>query len=124
MASIGVLAIITGEYAAKVFLFFALFFVSVSAFAQDYKKHKVAKGETITDIAKKHKVTPYDIYRLNPDSKNGIKENMVLLIPASVGVPVTPVKENPSEVVNTIHELQQGETLYSVSKKYNVTVDQ
>nr|MBP6586057.1 LysM peptidoglycan-binding domain-containing protein [Flavobacterium sp.] len=43
-----------------------------SLFAQptNYKKHTVQKGETITQIAQKYKVTPYDIYRLNPDAQN------------------------------------------------------
>ncbi|WP_297334499.1 LysM peptidoglycan-binding domain-containing protein [Flavobacterium sp.] len=109
---------------SRLALFFAILFFSAAAYAQDYKKHKVGKGETVTDIAKKYKVTPYDIYRLNPDSKNGLKENMVLLIPSEIPVQTAPVKEKPTELVNTVHELQEGETLYSVSKKYNVTVEQ
>ena len=59
-----------------------LLFFSVMAMAQNYSNHKVLKGETVTSIAQKYKVTPYDIYRLNPDVQNGIKENMVLLIPS------------------------------------------
>jgi LysM repeat protein len=109
---------------SRLALFLAILFFSAAAYAQDYKKHKVGKGETVTDIAKKYKVTPFDIYRLNPDSKNGLKENMVLLIPASAPVQTAPVKEKPTELVNTVHELQDGETLYSVSKKYNVSVEQ
>ncbi|OYX03686.1 MAG: hypothetical protein B7Z15_18215 [Rhizobiales bacterium 32-66-8] len=31
--------------------------------------HKVERGETITEIAKKYQVTPYDIYKLNPDAR-------------------------------------------------------
>ncbi|MBY8963583.1 LysM peptidoglycan-binding domain-containing protein [Flavobacterium sp. D11R37] len=109
---------------SRLALFFAILFFSAAAYAQDYKKHKVGKGETVTDVAKKYKVTPYDIYRLNPDSKNGLKENMVLLIPTGTPAPAAPVKEKPTELVNTVHELQEGETLYSISKKYNVTVEQ
>lgn len=94
--------------------------ISFAAYAQEYKKHTVAKGETITDIAKKYRITPYDIYRLNPDSKNGIRENTILLIP---GKPLPPAddKEQPTKVANTVHEVQPKETLYSLSKKYNVT---
>lgn len=93
---------------------------SVAAYAQEYKKHTVAKGETITDIAKKYRITPYDIYRLNPDSKNGIKENTVLLIPGKPLPPETD-KEQPTKVANTVHEVQPKETLYSLCKKYDVT---
>jgi len=55
---------------------------SSSAFAQNYVKHVVAKGENITQIASKYKVTPYDIYKLNPDAQAGIKERDVILIKA------------------------------------------
>lgn len=108
-----------------VILFFSLALWSNPAFAQDkYKKHTVAKGETIIEIAKKYKVTPYDIYRLNPDSQNGIKENAILLIPnGSVKVLTEPVKEKTTKVVNPVHEVQPKETFYSVAKKYNVTVE-
>ncbi|WP_159801063.1 LysM peptidoglycan-binding domain-containing protein [Flavobacterium sp. MK4S-17] len=105
-------------------LFLALT-VYTNAYSQDYKKHKVEKGETVTDIAKKYKVTPYDIYRLNPDAKNGLKENTVILIPSASGKTAitAPAKEQPSKVANTIHEVKAKETLYSLSKKYNVSVE-
>ncbi len=65
-----------------VILFFSLALLSTSAYAQGkYKKHQVLKVETVIDISKKYKVTPHDIYRLNPDSQNGIQENAILLIP-------------------------------------------
>ncbi|AXG75075.1 LysM peptidoglycan-binding domain-containing protein [Flavobacterium arcticum] len=107
----------------RLVLFLALLLFSTVAFSQEYKKHTVTKGETVRDIAKKYKVTPYDIHRLNPDAKNGVKDNMVLLIPTQGAVvpPVLP-KEQPTKVVNTIHVLQPSETFYSLSKKYNVAV--
>lgn len=108
-----------------VILIFSFALLSNSAYAQDkYKKHTVAKGETITEIAKKYKVTPYDIYRLNPDSQNGIKENAVLLIPTQpVKQETAPVKEKTTKVVNTIHEVEAKETFYSLAKRYNVEVE-
>ncbi|RZJ58044.1 MAG: LysM peptidoglycan-binding domain-containing protein, partial [Flavobacterium sp.] len=106
-------------------LFFSFLMFSNVAFAQDnYKKHKVVKGETITDIAKKYKVAPYDIYRLNPDSQKGLKEGGILLIPNETKKePTQPVKEQPTKVANTVHEVEAKETLYSLAKKYNVSVD-
>lgn len=99
--------------------------VSVSALAQDYKKHKVAKGETVISISKQYKVTPYDIYRLNPDAKNGLKTDSVLLIPTTAGkvLPAgTQVKQEPTKVTNKIHTVAQGETFFSIAKKYGVAV--
>lgn len=107
-----------------VIFIFSLALLSTPSYAQDYKKHKVAKGETIASIAKAYKITPYDIYRLNPDAKNGLKENTTLLIPSASKAPQTePVKEKTTKVANTIHEVQPKETLFSLSKKYDVSVD-
>ena len=50
----------------RLILFLALVLFSTAAFSQEYKKHTVAKGETMKSIAKKYTVTPYDIQRLNP----------------------------------------------------------
>ncbi|MFY7665174.1 LysM peptidoglycan-binding domain-containing protein, partial [Flavobacterium sp.] len=72
-------------------IFSLLFVLSVtfntSAKQDKYVKHTVAQGETITMIAQKYKVTPYDIYKLNPDSQKGIELNSVLLIPPTVATP-------------------------------------
>lgn len=107
----------------KVILLLSFIFFTIAAAAQDYQMHTVLKGETIKSIARKHSVTPFDIYRLNPDAKKGITENMVLLIPAQIiSVQTPPVKEKPTKVVNTIHILQESETYYSLSKKYSVSV--
>ena len=100
---------------------------SCSIFGQNVVKHTVATGETIQAIAQKYKVTPYDIYKLNPDSQSGIKVNSVLLIPKSVGK--TEVKSDtkptqkptPKTQVAKTHEVKPKETLYSITKLYNIT---
>lgn len=95
---------------------------SISAKQENYTKHTVLKGETILQIAQKYKVTPYDIYRLNPDSQNGIQLNSILLIP-----PTTFSSNTNSQVKTvaksneTIHEVKAKETLFSLSKQYDVT---
>ncbi len=96
---------------------------SISANAQNYKTHKVKVGETIESIAKIYMVTPYDIYALNPDAKNSLQPNMVIIVPKSK------VLENPVESQVTkltgykSHKVKRKETLYSIGKIYNVTVD-
>ncbi|MFL9843777.1 LysM peptidoglycan-binding domain-containing protein [Flavobacterium rhizosphaerae] len=106
------------------YLLILLFFLTVgTAYAQDYVKYNVQKGETVISIAKKNKITPYDIYRLNPDARNGINEGATLLLPKPGSQPVAaPKKEQPTKVANIIHEVQPKETLYSISKKYDVTI--
>ncbi len=94
------------------------------SFAQNSNviKHKVEKGQTITQIAKKYNVTPLDIYRLNPDAQAGVSENTLLLIPNKSNVEVKK-KVAPSSVAIKKHEVLPKETLYSLSKLYNVTIE-
>ncbi len=106
------------------------FVFTVSAKQEKYIKHTVVKGETISMIAQKYKVTPYDIYKLNPDSQNGIQLDSVLLIPPTGDVAVTTAPAAmPTAAISSIqtspttHLVQPKETLYSLSKQYNVTVD-
>jgi LysM repeat protein len=101
------------------------FVFSVSAKQEKYIKHTVIKGETVNIIAQKYKVTPFDIYKLNPDSQNGIQLNSVLLIPpsgitATVNVAKSAEKGNPP----TTHLVQPKETLYSISKQFGVTIEE
>ncbi|MXN90332.1 LysM peptidoglycan-binding domain-containing protein [Flavobacterium sp. Sd200] len=106
-------------------LFFSLSLYS-AAYAQENKKHKVLKGETVLSIAKQYKVTPHDIYRLNPDAKNGLKTDSVLLIPVNPPKPLpanaSAPKEPATKLANKTHEVAAGETLFSIAKKYKVTV--
>jgi len=92
-----------------------------SIFGQNYIKHTIVKGETITTIAQKYKVTPYDIYKLNPDSQNGIQLNSVLLIPKST----EKVTATTSASVKLItHEVLPKETKYGIATKYGITVEE
>ena len=104
-------------------IYIFVFLISASIFGQNYTKHTVAKGETIPSIAQKYKVTPYDIYKLNPDSQNGIQPNTVLLIPTNVVKVVSkPVAPKAKESNVKTHEVVVKETLYSIANKYNVAV--
>ena len=108
----------------SIFITIFSFVFTVSAKQEKYTKHTVAKGETINMIAQKYKVTPYDIYSLNPDSQNGIQLNSVLLIPTSASVVVIHSSQNAPLNNNTdSHLVQPKETLYSISKQYGVTID-
>lgn len=93
---------------------------ATTVFGQNYAKHTVAKGETIQSIAQKYKVTPYDIYKLNPDAKNGIQPSSVLLIPKTVQVTAKPIATVPSK--EKVHEVVAGETKFSIAKKYGMSV--
>ncbi|MFA9188067.1 LysM peptidoglycan-binding domain-containing protein [Flavobacterium magnesitis] len=84
-------------------------------FSQETITHKVERGETITEIAKMYKVTPYDIYKLNPDAQDKLKPRSLLLIPSKSGVKII---SNQAEIT---HKVLPKETLYGIEKKYNVS---
>lgn len=84
-------------------------------FSQGTITHKVENGETIIDIAKKYQVTPYDIYKLNPDAQRKLTTKSVLLIPAKAVVKKTVVQKE------TTHKVLPKETLFGIEKKYNVS---
>jgi len=96
--------------------------ISTCVFAQQGKflKHTVLKGETITQIAQKYKVTPFDIYKLNPDAQSGVQLNSVLLIPTSTQKDIK--SPSPTSKAKT-HEVVAKETVYSISKLYSVSVE-
>ena len=105
------------------------FTISFSGFSQEkITKHTVAKGETVIQIAQQFKITPADIYRLNPDAQNGIKPNMVLLIQHNLDSKA--IKQNTQPFVKTVvlptitHVVAAKETVYGLAKTYNITVDE
>lgn len=79
-------------------------------------EHKIQKGETAYFIAQKYKVSVDEIYKLNPESENGIKDNQIIKIPVH-----SPQKNNQDQ--QTVHIVGEKETLYGLSKKYNVSVE-
>lgn len=109
-----------------------LIFFSVGAFAQDnFIKHKISQGDNLSVIAKKYGVKVKDITDANPNAPKILKLNSVLLIPSKnksvvQGKTKSEIKEPKSEaIVNNSgsHEVLAKETLWGISKKYNVSVD-
>lgn len=103
-----------------------VFFVTSSAFSQEkVVKYTVSSGETINQIAVKFKVTPYDIYTLNPDARNGVKPNTVLLIPTNGTKAAAKTESVVAKAMNSskeiVHEVQPKETFYSIEKKYGIS---
>lgn len=99
---------------------------SFSNFGQGFTKHTVVKGETVPAIAQKYKVTPYDIYKLNPDSQNGIKENSILLIPKSIPQPTSSAATPKTPTLNKVTEytVVTGDTKYNVAKRFGISVEE
>ena len=101
--------------------------IGYQTIAQEYKTHKVKINETIESIAIEHKVTPFDLYALNPDAKKKLNPGTVLIIPTSAktlkandSIP----KERKSLDGFKKHRVKRNETLYSLSKEYDVAIDE
>ncbi|WP_347050737.1 NlpC/P60 family protein [Flavobacterium olei] len=103
-----------------------LFFLSVGAYAQENLiKHKISSGDNLYVLAKKYGVKVKDITDANPDAPKILKLNSILLIPNKN---TTKLKSKTAEVASTsgnsgIHEIEPKETLWGISKKYNVSVE-
>ncbi|MFQ3575350.1 MAG: LysM peptidoglycan-binding domain-containing protein [Cytophagales bacterium] len=97
--------------------------------------HKVEQGQTLYSLSRKYNVKPDEISAENPETSNGIKIGMVLKIPRSNNSSIAEVKtsyptqsqtksESSPKTEATYHIVEKGQGLYSISKLYNVTVDQ
>lgn len=99
-------------------LAFVLGFSSMCLTAQDNKtfRHTIELGQTVYSIATMYGVSTEAIYKLNPDSKNGIKAGGILLIPKQA----SSFDEGGQTETYTFHTIEPKETLYAVSMKYKV----
>ena len=95
-------------------LYIFVFVVACSVFGQNYDKHRVENGETISQIAQKYNVTPDAIYGLNPDAQSGLNPSSILLIPKKAVVSKLP------ETSKT-HLVEPKETLFGIAKKYTIS---
>lgn len=107
-------------------------FISVSINAQEtkYNLHTIAQGETLSILAQKYHTTVGDIMRLNSmHAKSQLVVGQKIKIPSTEakGQQDSAAKTSSAPVVNSdvaTHYVLQGETLYSISKKFGVTVEQ
>jgi LysM repeat protein len=126
--------------------FLLLLLVALQAAAQQGEVvHAIAHGETLSGLAKQYHTTVGDIMRLNGmDSKSLLHIGQKIKIPtksakqnivAKRNAPVTkravtateiPAQSQETSTVGSTatHIVGQRETLYGISRKYNVTVDQ
>lgn len=85
-------------------------------------KYLVSPGETIYGISTKYQVSITELLEINPELESGLKVGQVINIPYNEAV------VNRQKAIATgnakVHKVESGETLYSLSRKYNVSVDQ
>lgn len=92
---------------------------------KDYLLHTVSKKETLYSISKRYEVDPSDIIESNPEAAVSLREGASLKIPVARVKFVPSVNLIPADDGTTItHKVGKMETMYSLSKLYNVTVEE
>lgn len=104
----------------KSFLFFLVLFTAQIAVAQfNFKQHKIVAGDDVYSIAKEYGTTPEAIYKLNPTAEKGIQPGQILVIPKVIEVPESQV----AGIEFKKCKVKKRQTLYSIAKKYDVSID-
>lgn len=119
-------------------LFLLILALPVSVHSQDLKKskktqtidgrkfymHTVEKGQTLYQIAKTYELDVNDIILENPTAIDGIKPGQVLKIPASKPKPADKPAASVMDTANFLyHKVEQGQTVYAISRLYALTVE-
>ncbi|MDR1455143.1 MAG: LysM peptidoglycan-binding domain-containing protein, partial [Tannerella sp.] len=82
--------------------------------------HTVEQGQTVYSIALMYDVSEEDIYRLNPSSRQYVRAGERLKIPQKE---VAALTEERKDEMYVYHTIQQGETLYGMSKRYRIPAE-
>ncbi len=103
--------------------------------------HKVKKGETLFSISKLYNIPVEDLKKMNQLSGSVIHfgDELKLQQPEKVELAKTEISKpsvepakpevtkqktnNEEQIASTTHKVSSGETLFSISKKYNISID-
>jgi membrane-bound lytic murein transglycosylase D len=97
--------------------------------AAKFQMHTVAAGETLFSISKKYSITVGQIQKWNNLNNSSISLGQKLVVSSLISSSSTlpkPATETPkasaSSAGTKYHTVAQGETLYSISRKYDANV--
>lgn len=85
--------------------------------------HTVKSGETLFSIAKANNTTVAELKKLNDLSNGKIRLGQELKLSQAEVAPTT-IAANKVEATPVSYKVQKGETLSSISKKYNITEEE
>ncbi len=112
---------------------FLFFIMIVSASAQTVKEYTSKKGETLKEIADKFGVSYTHLLRMNKGVSRRPKANTMVKIPENLFKELKKPKDLRTDEVNNlqlftaadtikVHKVQPKETLYSLSKLYQISI--
>ncbi len=85
-----------------------------------YRIHIIEAGQSIYSISKMYHVTQESIFAINPEVKNGYKINQKIKIPLEEN---KSEQKEPLSTDNKKYKVKKKDTLYALSKKFDVTQD-
>lgn len=80
--------------------------------------YRVEPKETLFGIANKYNLSVAELVKYNPDSEAGLKVGAILKIP------YTRAGASGASAGGRVHTVEPKETLYSISKTYNISVEE
>lgn len=89
--------------------------------------HQVDEKETLYSLSKRYKTTVAKIIEFNELEGNSIDFGQVLTIPYGDGIesqPISDKEEMAKSAGKNIHVVAKGETLYSISRQYQLSVEE
>lgn len=110
--------------------------LQIASAQTNYRNHTLKQGETLSMLAQQYNTTVGDIMRMN-----GMHADTKLVYGSKIKIPATqprggasntgsdapataPAAAKPASSGEITHIVAKGETLYSISKKFNVSLEQ
>ncbi len=89
---------------------------------REYFLHVVKQGEGFYALARQYNVSQQEILAANPDLKDGLKRDQVIKIPVIKGRNTSIVEiEKGDDFI--LHTVEPGQTVYFISRKYDVPIN-
>lgn len=88
---------------------------------ENYRYHTILPKETLYSLSRTYKLKPEDVMRANPGlTVETFQIGRTIRIPFFESYEMVTPYDNQTS--NIVHQVKRGETLYSIAKKYNVSV--
>jgi LysM repeat protein len=89
---------------------------------KQYIMHEVQQGEGLFAVGRRYDVHVDKIREANPHLENGLKLGEIILVPYGT-VATESKEESPEMIPNVTHQVAPGETLFRISRFYQVSVE-
>lgn len=84
--------------------------------------HTVQAGQTLYSLAREYGVSEQVILEYNPEAADGLRTDQTLKIPFQAEAPADSRSERKLRRTFDTHTVSQGETLYAISRRYEISV--